>query len=139
MKPILSLAACLGALTLATPAFAAEATGRWLTPTNATIEVYRCASALCGKIVTSPAIEKNPDMRDAKNSDQAKRSQPVKGLVMLSGFTGGPAKWTGGSVYNPQDGKTYSGSVELTAPDTLKLTGCAFAIFCKTQEWKRVK
>lgn len=138
MKALTALAAGLAGLALTTPAIAADAGGRWLTPTGATVEIYNCGSALCGRIVTSDALRKNPDMRDTKNSNAGLRTRPVKGLVMLSGFTGGPAKWSGGQVYNPQDGRTYSGSVELTAPDKLKLTGCALAIFCKSQEWKRV-
>lgn len=139
MKALTTLVAGLAGLALTSPAAAADVGGRWLTPTGATIEIYSCASALCGRIVTSDALQKNPDMRDTKNSNANLRTRPVKGLVMLSGFTGGPAKWAGGQVYNPQDGRTYSGSVELTAPDKLKLTGCALAIFCKSQEWQRVK
>ncbi|PZO91272.1 MAG: DUF2147 domain-containing protein [Sphingomonas sanxanigenens] len=138
MKALTVLAAGLAGLALATPVAAADVGGRWLTPTGATIETYSCGNALCGRIVTSEGLRKNPDMRDTKNSNASLRSRPVKGLVMLSGFTGGPSKWSGGQVYNPQDGRTYSGSVELTAPDKLKLTGCALAIFCKSQEWKRV-
>ena len=57
----------------------------------------------------------------------------------LYDFTGGPTKWTGGKVYNPDDGGTYSGTIELLSDNQLKLKGCIVAPFCKTQVWNRVK
>ena len=44
-----------------------------------------------------------------------------------------------GTLYNPKDGKTYSGSLKLTGPDSLMVSGCVMSVFCKRQTWKRVK
>ncbi len=44
-----------------------------------------------------------------------------------------------GSLYNPNDGKTYSGSLKLTGPNTLEVAGCVMSVFCKRQTWTRVK
>ena len=123
------------ALVLAGPT---DATGVWKTPRGATVRVERCGPALCGRILTLAANPSNSNATDINNAEKSLRSRPLKGLPMLQGFTGGPTRWSGGTVYNPEDGKTYSGNLELTNPNALKLTGCAFRIFCKSQIWARV-
>jgi uncharacterized protein (DUF2147 family) len=130
--------AALGAL--ASPAFAADVTGLWATPTNGgQVEIGRCGNSLCGKLVTSERIKTEPTVKDAKNKDKAQRGRTLKNLQMLYDFTGGPTKWTGGKVYNPDDGGTYSGTIEVLSDNQLKLKGCIVAPLCKTQVWNRVK
>lgn len=135
------IAAVAVGLAAASPALAASpAEGTWRTPTrDGRVELYACGAALCGRLVTSAGIAENPALADAQNRDPALRSRPLKGLVMLQGFTGGPLEWKGGSVYNPEDGGTYRGTIKLVGPDTLKLTGCIVFPLCKTQTWTRVK
>jgi uncharacterized protein (DUF2147 family) len=130
--------AALGAL--AGPAFAADVTGLWATPTNGgQVEIGRCGNSLCGKLVTSESIKADAGLKDAKNKDKAQRGRTLKNLQMLYDFTGGPTKWTGGKVYNPDDGGTYSGTIEVLSDNQLKLKGCIVAPLCKTQVWNRVK
>jgi uncharacterized protein (DUF2147 family) len=121
-------------------AFAADVTGLWATPGNGgQVEIARCGNSLCGKLVTSNNIKADPTLKDSKNKDESQRSRTLKGLQMLYDFTGGPTKWTGGKVYNPEDGGTYSGTIEQLSDTKLKLKGCIVAPFCKTQVWNRVK
>jgi uncharacterized protein (DUF2147 family) len=121
-------------------AFAADVTGLWATPSNGgQVEIARCGNSLCGKLVTSTPIKADPARKDAKNKDEAQRNRPLKGLQMLYDFTGGPTKWTGGKVYNPEDGGTYSGTIELVSDNELKLKGCIVAPLCKTQKWTRIR
>lgn len=124
---------------LALSAPAADPVGQWRTPTGGVVELERCGAALCGRIVALPPLPSNPKQLDTRNADPAKRGQPLKGLTMLTGFTGGPSVWSGGRVYNPQDGHTYSGTITLVDARTLRLKGCAFAFFCKTQNWVRIR
>ena len=42
-----------------------------------------------------------------------------------------------GSITDPADDKTYSGSARLSG-STLKMTGCALKVFCKTQTWRKM-
>ncbi|PIB96712.1 DUF2147 domain-containing protein [Caulobacter sp. X] len=131
-------AAALGLL--ATPAFAADVVGLWQTPTNGgQVEISHCGNSLCGKLVNSNHIRENPALKDVKNKDQSQRVRTLKNLQMLYDFTGGPTKWTDGKVYNPDDGGTYSGTIELIGENQLKLKGCIVAPFCKTQVWTRLK
>lgn len=130
--------AALGAL--AGPAFAADVTGLWATPTNGgQVEIARCGNSLCGKLVSSAHIKADPALKDIKNKDAVQRARTLKGLQMLYDFTGGPAKWNGGKVYNPDDGGTYSGTIEMLSDNQLKLKGCIMAPLCKTQVWNRVR
>ncbi len=133
----LALAAALAG---ATAAQAAEPFGLWATPSHGgQVQISPCGAALCGRLITADNIRANPALTDINNRDPALRKRPVKGLPMLTGFIGGPARWTGGRVYNPEDGRTYSGSIELVSADRLKLRGCVIAPLCKTQVWTRVK
>lgn len=135
-----ALIAAAAIAALATPALAADVTGLWQTPTNGgQVEIARCGNSLCGKLVSSNHIRENPALKDVKNKDQAQRGRTLKNLQMLYDFTGGPTKWTGGKVYNPDDGGTYSGTIELLSDNELKLKGCIVAPLCKTQKWTRLK
>jgi len=140
-RPLLALAAALMLTAGAAPTLAAgEASpiGVWKTPDdNGQIEIFACGGKLCGRIVTSAQIRANPGLKDSANKDPALRNRPLKGLVLMTGFSGGPARWTGGAIYRPQDGGTYQGTIDLVDAGTLKLKGCVVAPLCQTQTWKR--
>ncbi|OYX30094.1 MAG: hypothetical protein B7Y99_12070 [Caulobacterales bacterium 32-69-10] len=137
LVPVLTIAA----FAVATAAYAASpAEGLWRTATrNGEVRIDECGQALCGTLVTSDSIKANPAMADAQNKDAAKRTRLLKDLPMLQGFTGGPSQWKGGTVYNPEDGGTYKGTIKLVDADTLKLTGCIVFPLCKSQTWKRIR
>ncbi|QRG05489.1 DUF2147 domain-containing protein [Xanthobacter dioxanivorans] len=122
------------------PALAADPTGLWQTPSRSgQVEISRCGANLCGRLVSSEGLKADPALKDVNNSNASLRSRPLKGVTILSGFSGGPKEWTGGSIYNAEDGKTYSGSITLDGDDTLKLRGCIVAPLCKTQSWTRLR
>jgi uncharacterized protein (DUF2147 family) len=131
---LLTACACASAL-------AATPVGDWKTPEhNGVVRISQCdGDALCGKLVDGDDLRADPDVRDTRNQDPAKRARLMKGLTLFDGVKGGPTEWTGGSLYNPEDGKTYHGSIKLVDANTLKLTGCVFAPFCRSQTWTRLK
>ncbi|HVC37228.1 MAG TPA: DUF2147 domain-containing protein, partial [Gammaproteobacteria bacterium] len=46
---------------------------------------------------------------DRKNPEAALRTRPIVGLPLVSGFHYVSANvWTGGTIYDPENGKTYS-------------------------------
>jgi uncharacterized protein (DUF2147 family) len=140
MKSPLFLALTASVVALAAPALAGDPTGLWQTPTNGgQVRIARCGEALCGTLVTSDHIRADANVRDQRNKNAELRTRPLRGLPMLSGFTGGPTEWRGGTVYNPEDGGTYRGTITLTNADTLRLRGCIVAPLCKTQTWTRVR
>ncbi len=143
MKPPIlaaALAFSAAALAVSAPAFAQDVTGLWLTQTKGgQVEISRCGNSLCGKLVTSELLQNDPTLKDEKNKDASLRGRPLKNMQMLYGFTGGPTKWTDGKVYNAADGGTYSGTITMTSPNSLKLKGCIMAPLCKTETWTRIK
>ena len=128
------------AFSVSAPAFAQDVTGLWQTETNGgQVEISRCGNSLCGKLVNSDHIKKDPTVKDEKNKDASLRTRPLKNMQMLYGFSGGPTKWTGGKVYNAADGGTYSGTITVLSANELKLKGCIVAPLCKTEKWTRIK
>ncbi len=74
---------------------------------------------------------------DRNNPDRTLRSRPLVGVVIVQGLLEtAPGVWTGGAVYNPDDGRTYSGEIHFRN-GALELRGCALAVFCQTQTWHR--
>ncbi len=136
----LALATLTGLLSigLVTAASAGPANGQWRNQEEpGLIEIYDCGPKLCARGMPAPEEKAAAGLRDEKNPDPALRNRPVSGIEILRDFSGGPKVWTGGSIYRPQDGKTYKGRIELIDEGTLKLTGCVMEPFCKSIIWKR--
>jgi uncharacterized protein (DUF2147 family) len=123
------------ALSAATPCYAADAAGNWKDPENgAVLSFFDCGGDLCAKILTAS----KPGMKDDKNPDAAKRSQPLDGLAILDhAKKTDDGAWTG-NLYNATDGKTYAGYVSLPAAGKLQLKGCALVVFCKSVVFDKV-
>lgn len=154
MRVRLLLALCLAMA--ATPGFAAEPYGVWLTEAKtAHVEIYRCADPkrgpVCGKVVwLKEAI--NPDqtpaksvddVRDVLNENPALRGRKMLGLELFSGFTKSPDEkdvWSEGEIYNAEDGKIYNARITLLDANTLRLRGyVGIPLFGKTQVWTRMR
>ena len=115
--------------------------GRWLSESgNGLIDIYPCADRLCGKIVwlQSP-VEKGAPAVDEHNPDPTLRQRPLCGLVMLGDFRPIDAnRWSEGWIYNPEDGRTYRGTMTLESDSVLKLRGYVIvSLLGKTETWTR--
>lgn len=116
-------------------ATAQDIVGTWLTEGGTShIRVAPCGSARCGTIVWTKA-----EVKDVHNPDPAKRATSLIGMRMIRDAHPSGEDWTG-SLYNPLDGRTYSGRMRLVGPAQLELSGCVLAgLFCKSQTWIRLK
>lgn len=115
--------------------------GVWSTPGGkAQIRVSACGDALCATLagLKKPNDRQGRPKVDKRNPDAAKRSAPVIGLALARNMRPVGDGWAGG-VYNPDDGRTYSGTITIAGPDKLTLRGCALRLLCKTQTLTRVK
>ena len=124
-------------------AFAQDLVGKWkLEDGTAIVEVYKSGDAYNGKIVWlekpteadgSPAVDNN-------NPDKALRSRKLIGLNMLSGLKKNGGEYTGGSIYDPGNGKTYNCSMKVEG-DVLKVRGSLDkkGLLGRTMDWYRVK
>lgn len=61
------------------------------------------------------------------------------GKLMLDGFRLEEGAWRKGRLINPEDGKTYRGSITQRGDDLLDLKGCTARILCASQTWRRLE
>lgn len=116
-------------LALAEPASAAtpsDIAGDWATPgLGAVVRLAPCtgdSERLCGRLIWA--------------WDPPRLQRGAIGSQMLRDFRWSREAWIGGEVFNPEDGRTYSGSIRLDG-EVLRLRGCA-GPFCQTQAWRRL-
>src|SRR3546814_18504706 len=122
---LLSVAAVLGGVEAAALQGGGGITGVWATGSQGgQVEIYRCGTVLCGRIIDAAPLRANPDQRDVKNPDRAVRDRRLKGLVVLQGFEGGPKEWKGGPVYDPETGDGVAkATVRLAAEEKMEGEG----------------
>ena len=125
------LLATTGARAAETPS---DPTGEWRVARGvATVRIVDCNGQYWGVI----ASEQTPGS-DTKNPDPALRGRPTLGMPILLQMTPSRANEWSGSIYNAEDGRTYSGSISLLAPDSLQIKGCVLGILCGGERWSRV-
>jgi uncharacterized protein (DUF2147 family) len=88
--------------------------------------------------VPGPDDETNPPL-DGQNPDLSLRFRPLCGLVILKGFKpSGEREWDDGSVYDPDNGKTYRANMALADNGALRLRGyIGIPLLGQTQVWTR--
>ena len=124
-------------------AFAQDVVGKWkLEDGTAIVEVYKSGDAFNGKIVwlANPTEADGTPAVDNNNPDKALRSRKLIGLNMLSGLKKNGGEYTGGSIYDPGNGKTYNCSMKVEG-DILKVRGSLDkkGLIGRTMDWYRVK
>jgi uncharacterized protein (DUF2147 family) len=117
---------------------ATEATGEWLIEDGeARVRIAHCGADLCGNVAW---IKEGAPTVDVNNPDPSKRSRSLIGSAVLLGLKpSGEAQWTG-SLYNAEDGRTYTGKLTIVDEHHIKVSGCVLGgLICQTQTWTRTK
>jgi uncharacterized protein (DUF2147 family) len=111
--------------------------GNWLTETkDGIIQISNAADGtLQGRIIGG----NEPGKLDSHNPDVSKRSQPLRGQVIMSGLNyDGEGKWSGGSIYDPNSGSSYRCKIEYNSDGSVKVRGfVGIALLGKSQRWTR--
>ncbi|MBE7413098.1 MAG: DUF2147 domain-containing protein [Leptospiraceae bacterium] len=143
MKKYLVIAIMGISLILTIPVFADDADaviGKWSTEgAEATVEMYKCGSAYCGKIIGLKAPNYTADSeavkngkakagepkRDTENPDPSQHSKPIIGMNLAKNFkwNADDKEWQGGEIYKASNGKTYAGYMKLESPTRLLVKG----------------
>ena len=143
MKHALFCLSLAGTLVFSTQAAFAQSagadaiTGVWETKSGGYVQIYRQGDVFAGRIVGShdgkPRYDKN-------NPDKTKRDQRLLGQDILKGLKyEGDKQYGSGTIYDPNNGKTYKAKAELTGPDTLDARGyIGVSLIGKTQTWHRI-
>jgi uncharacterized protein (DUF2147 family) len=124
-------------------AFAQDVIGKWkLEDGSAIVEVYKQGDVFNGKIVwlQNPTEPDGSPAVDNNNPDAKLRSRKLIGLNMLSNLKKDGGEYTGGSIYDPGNGKTYNCSMKVEG-DVLHVRGSLDkrGLLGRTMDWFRVK
>ena len=129
--------------------------GTWATDPEgeggqAHIEIYLERDTYAGKIVwiEEPVYgaddedgEEGEPKVDTNNPDPAQRSRPIMGLTLMEGFEfDGKGTWKKGTIYDPDNGKTYKCKLRLEGEGVLNVRGyIGISMIGRTSQWTRVK
>ncbi len=124
-------------------ALAQDVVGKWkLSDGTAIVEVYQEGSVFNGKVVwlQNPTEADGTPALDDNNPDPKLRKRQILGLNMLSGLTRKGSEYSGGTIYDPGNGKTYNCSMKVEG-DLLKVRGSLDkkGLIGRTMDWHRVK
>jgi uncharacterized protein (DUF2147 family) len=118
-----SLLSIVVATTLCAPqlASAMDVYGVWVRDGHPTdkLEFFDCQGKLCAKGIL-PMLDGSPPPLVLRNAPKI-----------------APNNWKG-DLFNPEDGKTYTGKIIYQEPNQLTLTGCLVAFLCQSETWTRV-
>jgi uncharacterized protein (DUF2147 family) len=129
--------------------------GLWLTAPDeedgqARVEVFKDGDSYNGKIVwlEKPVYPPDDDggmpgqeKVDRENPDAELRNRPIQGLQIMFDFQyAGKNKWKKGTIYAPDEGKTYKCKATLTDDGSLKVRGfIGISMLGRTERWTRVE
>ncbi|MHA6298869.1 DUF2147 domain-containing protein [Devosia sp. CAU 1758] len=149
-----ALMSVAGAAQAQEPAVIPEAVeGVWRTKLASEVTISPCESGFCGYLshivvpegllsgaeAEAAAAMAPEEFFDYRNEDPSLRNRPMLGLQLLTLWQGNESDIYDGKIYNPEDGKTYTGYIEMIDPDTLRLNGCVlFNVVCRGEDWTRV-
>jgi uncharacterized protein (DUF2147 family) len=129
-----------------TEAAAADPTGIWRKADQGErpgkIQVFRCGSGkryVCAKIVwlQDPLDSSGKPLRDVRNENPSQRGRAILGLPIINGMAPTGANQWKGSIYNPEDGNTYSATLTMVSNNQITLRGCKGWILCGERTWLR--
>jgi uncharacterized protein (DUF2147 family) len=114
--------------------------GYWLNDNKeAKIQIYKANDGkYYGKIVWLKEPLKNGKPKvDEKNSIKTLQSQPLLGLVILKGLSEEDNSYTSGTIYDPDNGKTYDCKMSLQGKKLAIRGYIGFSLFGRTTVWER--
>ena len=147
MKPWIP---ALALLLLAAPALAQEPrspVGTWKTIDDDTgqakskVRIWIDDSAvLHGKIVYLYPREGIPENPVCEKCEGDRKDRPVLGMEIFEDLRQDEDEWSGGTVLDPENGKTYKCFLRIEDDGRLKLRGyVGAALFGRTQYWERLE
>jgi uncharacterized protein (DUF2147 family) len=111
---------------------------------KAKVKIEKIGSKYYGKIVwlrepNDP--ETGQPKVDRNNPDESMRSTPIKGYRILKDFVyNGDKEWTEGTIYDPENGNTYSSTIKMKDDNTLDIRGfIGVSALGRTDVWKRLQ
>jgi uncharacterized protein (DUF2147 family) len=122
-----------------------ELIGIWK-PSNgrSLVKIEKIGNKYYGRVVwlSEPNNEDGTVRTDINNPDESLRTTPLKGYRLMKDLMLDEKEkvWTGGTIYDPNNGSTYNCTIEIKDDSTIEVRGyIGTAIFGRTDVWKRMK
>lgn len=116
--------------------------GRWKTIDDATgqvksiVEISQAANGtLSGRVAQVLQSDRGPNPTCDKCSGD-RRNRPITGMTILWDLKPDGNEWSGGTILDPANGKTYRSKAQLLDANRLGVSGCV-AFICREQVWQR--
>jgi uncharacterized protein (DUF2147 family) len=111
--------------------------GDWIPESkDGKISIYKQGEKYFGKV----SAGKNGEKKDVNNPDEKLRTQSIIGSVILKDFEFSGKYWENGTIYDPNNGKTYSCNIKIKKPNELEIRGfIGISILGRTTVWTRAK
>jgi uncharacterized protein (DUF2147 family) len=110
---------------------------------KAKVKVTKVGTKYYGKIVwlKEPLYPDGTKKRDKNNPDPKMHETPLLGYKILKDFEySGKKTWENGTIYDPENGSTYSCTIKLTDKNTIDVRGyIGVSMIGRTDTWKRLK
>jgi uncharacterized protein (DUF2147 family) len=96
--------------------------------------------AVLGEWLSEKKDGNGGDKKDVNNPDEKMKTQPIVGSVILKGFEFTGKSWEEGTIYDPNNGKTYSCTIKMKKANELEIRGyIGISLLGRTTVWTRAK
>lgn len=111
---------------------------------DAKVEIFKNGTKFYGRVVwmEKPLNDQGKEAMDDKNPDPTKRTVKLMNMVFMKNFSfdSESGQWTGGEIYDPKNGKTYSCKMKLSSENHLEVRGyIGISMLGRTEHWERTK
>ncbi len=106
------------------------------------VKISKSGNTYYGRIIwlKEPLNDQKKPKMDKNNPDPDKQTLPLIGTKILSGFEfKGADVWEDGTIYDPENGKTYKCKISKNGNTQLNIRGfIGISMIGRTTVWKRV-
>ncbi len=119
-----------------------DVVGTWLTENGkAHVKIENVRGYYFGRIIwlKEPLNKDGQHKVDKNNPDKNKQGAPLVGIRLLDGFEyKGKNTWEDGTIYDPENGKTYSCKITLDNINSMRIRGyIGISLIGRTSAWSR--
>jgi uncharacterized protein (DUF2147 family) len=143
MKKILNLLALMVISVFTYAQNADDIIGTWYTEGGKSkVEISKEGDKYSGKIIwlKEPNREDGTAKLDKNNAEESLRSRGILGLPVIQNFEWDDDEYEDGTIYDPENGKTYSCVITWKDMNTLNVRGyIGFSLLGRDTVWTRVE